>query len=242
MGKGFFEENMRLAICDDNKDDLLYINKVLKAALTAKDIECQIKLFEGAEDLLLENKKRKFDAVFLDIDMPNMGGMEAASRLNELHESTEIIFVTNHDELVYKAFRFKALGFIRKKCLESEMSDVLDALIESVSSSNMTFELPGAERQFSVTEIIYIQSDEHYLKVVAKDRDFYLRGKLNDIEKIVSGYGFIRIHSRYLVNYRSIYVIEQNEVVLDDKIRLPISRNKLSSVKASFGFFMRKGK
>lgn len=233
---------MRLAVCDDNEQDLLYINKVLKAALTERYIECQIKLFEDAEDLLSENKNRKFDAVFLDIDMPNIGGMEAASRLNELHESTEIIFVTNHDELVYKAFRFKALGFIRKKCLESEMSDVLDALIESVSSSNRTFELPGAERRFSAAEIIFIQSDEHYLKVVAKHRDFYLRGKLNDIEKTVSSFGFIRIHSRYLVNYRSIYAIEQNEVVLDDGRRLPISRNKLSAVKESFRLFMRKDK
>lgn len=181
-----------------------------------------------------------FDAVFLDLDMPEMNGMEAASHLNKLNQSTEIVFVTNHDELVYKAFRFKAIGFIRKKYISEEIDEILDSLIENINAKRQNIVFSGFEKKYSINEIIYMQSDDHYVDVFTENGKNTIRVKLNDIEKEYSHYGFLRIHSRFLVNYRYIYSIENNVVILSNRSQLPISRNRSKIVKKNFQFFSRR--
>ena len=88
---------MKIAICDDDKNDLRYIYKIISEALNRKNISGEFNLYTSSEKLLDENKECKFDVIFLDLDMPETDGMKVASYINKLNELTEIIFVTNHD-------------------------------------------------------------------------------------------------------------------------------------------------
>ena len=109
------ERFLNIAICDDNETDIKYIGKIIKKEFAAHNINCELSLHTDAKSLLDVNQSQPFDVIFLDLDMPRLNGMDAASQLNKSNSAAEIIFVTNHDELVYKAYKFKALGFIRKK-------------------------------------------------------------------------------------------------------------------------------
>jgi two-component system LytT family response regulator len=55
-----------------------------------------------------------FDVIFLDIDMPNFDGFETAKILNE-KANCELVFVTNHEEFVFKAYKFKAINCVNIK-------------------------------------------------------------------------------------------------------------------------------
>lgn len=92
---------MKIAICDDNKSDLIYIENELNNALKKINITAKIDIFINAGLLLNQNYNEPYDAIFLDIDMPEIGGMEIAAQLNDINTLTEIIFVTNHDEALY---------------------------------------------------------------------------------------------------------------------------------------------
>lgn len=157
---------MKIAICDDDKNDLRYIHKVISESLVSKNINGEFNLFLSSEKLLDENKKSKFDVIFLDLDMPETDGMKVASYINKLNESTEIIFVTNHDELVYKAYKFKALGFIRKKFLEAEIDEVMDALIENINMNHQYIVFNDSEQKYTISDIIFMKSDDHYVDIV----------------------------------------------------------------------------
>lgn len=231
---------MKIAICDDDKNDLRYIHKVISESLVSKNINGEFNLFLSSEKLLDENKKSKFDVIFLDLDMPETDGMKVASYINKLNESTEIIFVTNHDELVYKAYKFKALGFIRKKFLEAEIDEVMDALIENINMNHQYIVFNDSEQKYTISDIIFMKSDDHYVDIVTNSAKYSIRESLNNIERSYSCYGFIRIHSRYLVNYRYLYSIEKNTVVLIDQRQLPMSRSRSSTVKEAFQFFSRR--
>lgn len=233
---------MNIAICDDKEIDIKYIEKTVKKEFEVHNINCELSLYTDAESLLEANQLQPFDVIFLDLDMPGLNGMEAASRLNKLNSVTEIIFVTNHDELVYKAYRFKAVGFIRKKYLKTEISEILETLIESINARHqyIAFSDTGVEFKCLINDIMYMQSDDHYVDIITTKKKYTLRDSLNNIENLYSHFGFIRVHSRYLVNFRYIYSIEKNTIVLNNKHQIPISRSKTTAVKESFQFYSRR--
>ncbi len=105
---------IRIAVVDDQKNDLAYIKKGIGKQLDLRNIKYKLYLYIDASKLLQDNENDPFDVVFLDIDMPQLTGMDAAESINNISPKTIIVFVTNHDELVYKAYRFKAVGFVRK--------------------------------------------------------------------------------------------------------------------------------
>lgn len=233
---------MKIAICDDNNSDLMYIYKNIENTFINRNVSCDFTLYTDVNKFLNDNFASPFDVVFLDIDMPEMNGLEVATRINKLGINTEIVFVTNHDELVYKAYKFKALGFIRKKYLSVEANEILNSIIESVNSrcKYIIIHDSGIDYKFNINDIIYMQSDDHYVDIFSKDKKNTIRNNLNNIEKQFSQYGFIRIHSRYLVNYRYIFSVEKNAVILIDRQQLPLSRSKSTSVKQSLQFFSRR--
>ncbi|MCD7839673.1 MAG: LytTR family DNA-binding domain-containing protein [Erysipelotrichaceae bacterium] len=233
---------MKIAVCDDNINDLKYIGIAVKKAFQANSIMCELNSYTSAKQLLADNANQPFDAIFLDLDMPEINGMEAAERINEIGTVTEIIFVTNHDELVYEAFKFRAIGFIRKKFLDKEINEIIKVLIDDINLKQhyLIFFDSGSEKKCCVNDVIYMQSDDHYVDIITNNKKITVRTSLNDIEKKYSQYGFIRIHSRYLVNYRYIFSIEKNAVILDNNCQLSLSRSKITSTKEAFQFFSRR--
>lgn len=104
---------MRIAVCDDNKVTLDFLCDEIGREFSKTKADFFLDAFENGVDFLSQHEKAPFDFVFLDIDMPNINGFEIAERINK-DNSSLIVFVTSHDELVYSSFRFQPFRFIRK--------------------------------------------------------------------------------------------------------------------------------
>lgn len=136
------------------------------------------------------------------------------------------------------------MGFIRKKRLDSEIDELLKVLIDNINRNQKYIPIndSGVTKKLLINDILYMQSDDHYVDVylVHEHKKETIRETLNNIEKDYSLYGLIRIHMRYLVNYRYIYSIEKNVVILTNNQQLPLSKSKIHSVKEAFQFFSRR--
>ncbi len=231
-----------IAICDDDKGELEYVERIIEKAFGRKDVQSTYKTYTSAKTLLEDNKQEPFDLVFLDLDMPGINGMETAENIGMQEGRTEIVFVTNHEELVYKAYRFKAIGFVRKKFLEEEVDEIIDIFFKEMAYREQYLVFKDSRTTYKILsqDIMYMQSADHYVDVVMRDNRCVVRDSMNNIEKMYSAYGFIRIHARYIVNYKYIYSLEKNEVVLTDGCRLPMSRAKMNSVKQLFQYYSRR--
>lgn len=233
---------MYIAICDDCQEELTYKYEIIEKTFSQYKITCEFKLYTSVRKMLEDNYIKPFDAVFTDIDMPEISDTDIAEQIKELHRSAQIIFVTDHDEPVFKAYIFKALGFIRKNYLEAEIGKIVESLINTINSRSgyMLLSDSGAERKYKVDDIIYMQSDDHYIDIISVSGKCSVRESLKEMEINYSRYGFIRIHSRYLVNQRYIYSVEKNAVILSDGQRLPMSRNRARAVKEQFRLYIRR--
>ena len=74
------------------------------------------------------------DLLLLDIDMPEMNGMEIAKCLTDLLQKPLLVFVTSHDELVYDSLLYHPFGFIRKAYLEQELEKILSDCKREIAS------------------------------------------------------------------------------------------------------------
>lgn len=105
---------MRIGFCDDRPEDRAAVAKVLAGLELAAD------MFDTGEALQAAFWKEAYDLVLLDIEMPGINGYELAGVLKKQNISCEIIFITEHTELVLDAFAFKPArrkysGFLLKK-------------------------------------------------------------------------------------------------------------------------------
>ncbi|MBD5491829.1 MAG: response regulator transcription factor [Lachnospiraceae bacterium] len=169
-----------------------------------------------------------YDIYFLDIEMSGMNGLELAAELRARLIKTEIIFLSFHEQYVWRAFDVRPRAFIRKAQLEKDLPDALEVLIEQDGKRNAVVEISCKGNQFDKIkpmEILFCMSQEHYVRFVWDDGQSKLyRMKLDQAEEMLSKYHFIRTHSRYLVNSEYIQEISSDKIILANGQEIPISR------------------
>lgn len=228
---------MKLAVCDDDRIMVEYISDKLREYYE----ECTISKYEDGKSLLADSCKQLFDALFLDIDMPGMDGMELAGKIREVNKYVKIIFVTNKEEFVYAAYKYQVFRFVRKSFLEQELSEVMADLRVALKSENeyISIETASEMMEIKIRDIKYIESQAHKSIINTVNNTFEVGKSISEYEKILGNNGFIRTHKGYLVNFRYIYSVGNTDVNLTDKSKVPLSRNKIKETKTKLQVYTR---
>ena len=230
-------DRFRVAVCDDDQAALGIIASSLKDIFAAHGIEASTSLFSSAVELSACMGTRRFDLLLLDIDMPELDGIEFARRLREQHDLVDIMYISNREDRVFDSLRMAPVGFIRKSRFLQDMSEVVGAYIEQRRSrqrrSTVVLRDGDAVYPIKIVEIVYIegQRKQQMVHVEGRAEPIALSRTMADLEEELSGEGFMRIHKGYLLNYRYVQLIDAGEAVLTTGERLPVSRRKEREVK-----------
>lgn len=206
--------------------------------------------YDGISTLNFLNKD-KADAVLLDIQMPDITGLELLDSLK--NNAPKIIFTTAYSEYALQGFDYdqvvdylhkpirltrfiKALERLKRiLALEREfnngtapqlkiMPEVSQADFISIKDNKVIYRL-------AYTDILYIQSWGNYLKFFLSDKTVKIvRKTIKVVEAELSPKHFLRVHKSYIVNINHIIAIEGNQIKFDDK-NLPIGKSYLVNVK-----------
>lgn len=222
---------MKIAICDDERIFTDIFREKLEMTAEKCGIECTVSAFlNGAEMISMLNR---FDAVFLDVDMPGLSGEETAEYIIGSEKTLPIIFVTNHDDFVFSSFRYRPFGFLRKRYIDNELEDIIKRLDKYMAEIERCYTFNSHNKLISVrlNDINYIEVYGHETLVHTENAVLTTSKALSAIEKELSEYGFIRTHKSYIVNTRYIFSVERNSIILSNGENLPVSRTKLTDVK-----------
>ena len=153
--------------------------------------ECEIKTYIDGASLLSQCRWSCFDALFLDIDMPESNGMEIAEKIREIGRRVKIIFVSNKNELAYKGYLYNAFRFVRKSNLEQDLCEAVKGLNESFSTQNdyLVFKTSKGEAIRAVKDIRYFEVKTHFINVVCNDGDIRIYGTLREYEEQIGNNG-----------------------------------------------------
>lgn len=232
----------KVIICDDDEIFAELLENRIAKEIINNDDECMIERYCDGKTLLEQSENQIIDMLFLDIDMPEITGIELADVIQQSHVNTNIIFVTNREDLVFKAICYQPFRFIRKEKLNEELPEAIKALIKKMRSEDQLIDLNTKEGTviLPIKEILYIESCKHYLFIYCEDNTYEIRDKITNYEKQLGSYGFMKIHRSYLVNVRVIKSIKSTGVELDNEELLPISRDKWQELKKQYLSYMRK--
>ena len=220
---------LRIGICDDLADARLVLRSALERILETRKIQGQFFEFSSGETLLrwYDHHAGELDAVFLDMELHELDGMETARRLRASDAGLQLVFVTGYADYVFDGYSVGALGYLmkppRQEQLEAVLSRVQAALVRDLDrayvcrSGDTRYRIP-------IARILYFASDRRQVQCVAEDRTYTFYGKLDAVAEEV-GAAFVRVHQRYLVRAGAVDRMEGGEVVLRTGERLPVSRS-----------------
>ncbi len=199
-------------------DESLALSR-LKRLLNENGIE-DITEFNNPVEALKEITKTKFDVVFLDISMPNISGFELADSIINIEPKTFIVFQTAYEEFALKAFQSGGMGYLVKPIESNDIKNILEK-IRLFKSSNLdeSKKILGKRGDklylIDINEIYYIKADLDEVIIRIKEADAYVRRKIGDLETLLNGKNFFRIHRSYIVNVdkiKSMRSVEQSKL------------------------------
>lgn len=236
---------MRAIIIDDEKNALEMLEWMLQKYCPQLEIvaTCDSPL-EGLEKL----KLLKPDLLFLDIEMPQLNGFDLLERLGP--HNADVIFTTAYNQFAIRAFKICALDYLLKPI----DPDDLKAAVQKAEKKNskvsidqlemllsyMKPEKPKSKRIaltasdhliFVETEkIVYCESDSNYTIFFLVNGEKVMVSKtLKDVEEILEGMDFYRIHASYLINMKHVTKFTRGDggyVVMSNNQHITVSRKK----------------
>ena len=212
-------------IVDDDpisrKNIELYCKKFneLEIAYICKDAEEGLKVLE---------KDAEVELIFLDIEMPGLNGIEF---LGIVKYMPLVIITTSNKEYAYDAFKYEAVDYLHKPISLANFKKAVDKAIEKHRQIIAYKELAGAvymrfEGRYvrvAYDDILYFENAGDYVKVKTNGPTYIIHSTLKNIGERLRDGRFLKVHRSYIINLDKIVDIEENTLVIDQKV-IPISR------------------
>lgn len=235
---------LKVGICDDEAQDLERMHQTLCHCMEIlEEKEFEVFLFRKAGELLEESRKHAFSLIFLDVMMPEWSGFDLASQLGLGRGETKVVFVSNHESMVFDSYDYSPLWFVRKSKLEKDMLRALQKYEQITARKKISYRIKNGFKSYDVRldELMYIECEGHTMKIQTSDGNTYsVYGSLRPVEMELAKYGFIRIHKNYLVNLRYVKEVSKKNVRLRDGSELDMGRARRKEMEEAMSRYERR--
>ncbi len=188
--------------------------------------------FDSAQEAIKPILEGKVDIVFLDIQMPQLNGMEFAKILPP---SCRVIFTTAYENFAAQGFKVNALDYLLKPISYDEFASAANKALQWMEQSRRTSKEKSLHDyiivkseyklvQIPTDEILFIEGLKDYVKIYTEDDQKCVMSLMNmkTLEYSLPSGIFMRVHRSYIVNTEKIRVIERNRIIFG-KHYIPIS-------------------
>lgn len=228
--------NLKVAICDDEK---VIADDIEKKLLQYKP-DYTVDVYLSGEKLLTAGKE--YDLIFLDIEMPEMRGMDVAKELRNREYDGNLVFLTSHTEFMPEAFKVKAFRFLQKPIQDSDFEETLnESEKEIINHKKILIHTVEGTKLLSIRDIIYFETVRNYTYIYTKQGEIETRKTLREWMDIVGNEHFYQTHKSYAVALRYIETISSDGIIMKySNGKIPVSRRKMKEMKDAFFIYVKK--
>jgi DNA-binding LytR/AlgR family response regulator len=237
---------MRVLAVDDELPALADLARMLEASPAVERVETAA---SAAEALVALGDGETIDAVFLDVRMPGLDGLELARVLRRFERPPAVVFVSAFDDAAVDAFELDALDYLVKPVSRTR----LDEAIERVARRSAIPEPPpedetvavdalrgGGTRLLPRSSIVYLQAHGDYVRVASTEGRFLVRARLSELEERWESHGFVRVHRGFVVNLRRAVEVRPRlngtaVLIMVDGAEVPIARRQVGELRRKLG-------
>lgn len=230
---------MKIAICDDEKEFLENIDYAIKTYMNEKGLDYNIDLYNSGKSIMeLQKNIVLYDVVFLDINMPEISGLEVAEWIRTYSDDVNIVFITAIISYAIQGYKYNAVRYILKneRQLKASIYECMDAVIYRMKHMGIDKRIfISNQKEISVNKVMYIESSAHkvILHIEGKEsEDYVVKNKLNNIEKMLDDCKYmIRVHQSYIVNMMYVKKISGYRIYLKNGIEIGVPKPRYKEVK-----------
>jgi DNA-binding LytR/AlgR family response regulator len=249
-------DRLTILAVDDERTQLVDLARLLRSFPTVEDVECA---FDGHEALVKASAHR-YDAIFLDVRMPDIDGLELGRVLTRFALPPQLVFVSAYDGAAVDAFELRALDYLRKPVSRRRVEEALGRIVAAIEAAppdnGQLLTTPqraaesdmiavatargGATRLISRGQVLYVQSHGDFVRIVTEDSRYLLRATLGEIERRWEPFGFVRVHRQYVANLSKAVELRPllggtAELAFGDDQTVPIARRQVNELGRRLG-------
>ncbi|MBN2669935.1 MAG: response regulator transcription factor [Bacteroidales bacterium] len=225
---------MKTIVVDDDQ----LSRKVVEEFVNRTESLTLVNSYSNAVDAIndLQNKKIDIDLIFLDVEMPEMTGIEF---LKSLHSNPHVIIISAKEKYALEAFEYDVTDYILKPISYSRFFKAVSKVIKrsQTQTENSSFSENSDEIfikknsvfvRLSYNDILYVEALENYVIVNTYDEKYTIHFTMKAILNKLPMHKFKRVHRSFIVNINTIKGIEDNNVIIEmheGKKLIPIGKS-----------------
>ena len=202
-----------ILVVDDERPALEDLSRLLRSVRRVGGVATAA----SGDEALRKLTERSYDAVLVDVRMPGLDGIELARVLRRFETPPALIFVSAYENAAVDAFELEAIDYLMKPVSKSRIEQSVARVAAGRSEAApqggapkdggqndvVPVDVPrGGTRLLARSSILYLQARGDYIRIVADDGRFLLRGRISDVERRWSPFGFVRVHRGFVANLR----------------------------------------
>jgi DNA-binding LytR/AlgR family response regulator len=212
---------IKVIIVDDDELCRTIVEDLIKEV---EDFNC-VGVFENALEAFKFLNDNEVDVIFLDVEMPKMGGMEL---LRNLKVNPLIVMITSHDEFALESYEYNVTDFLKKPVTAPRFFKTVQKIKKQINSDeSLSFDSNNSEYVFIKTdaklvqirldEILWIEALGNYMRLHTEDDKHTVLSTMKEIEAKLPIKDFIRVQRSFIVRLDKILTIEDNYVIVKNK-------------------------
>lgn len=233
---------MKIAICDDDKQQVLLIYQLVNEYLSSnyKGVKFEIFSFDNSSELLFEIENgRHFDIFLLDVLMPHINGIKLATTIRTKDQIAKIIFLTSSLEFAVDSYNVDAYNYLLKPIQEEKLFLTLEKIFNHFSyaiSDYIIVKTPACLVKVFLYNLIYLEVIKRKIYFHLKDESIIeSNGTFFQIEAILlKDKRFIKPYRSFIVNLDHIKSLSSQVITTTNKKTIPVSRNLHKEVKQAY--------
>ncbi len=227
---------IKIAICDDDRSAL---QQTVKYIEEYEKVRFHIDEFHSGKELL--RSEEHYDIILLDIDMPEMNGLEAAKLLRQKDKNVKLIYITNYSDYTVFAFAVHAFAYLLKPLnrqeLYHQLEDALDYMTPSTAQLLEFYTEEGLLRIPS-EEIRYLEYLDRRVILHSTKGVHSMKCKITELARTLAPYDFIMPHKSFIVNLYAVKNIRGYDILLTDQSRIPLSQKKSLEFRKALNYYL----
>jgi two-component system response regulator LytT len=231
-------DKLTIAICDDERNTLSSLKNLIAEVFSQKSVNTEIYDYQNVGALKHDLPLISFDLLFLDIEMPGEDGIAFSQELQKEKSAVPIIFLSNREDRVFDSFESHPFGFVRKRIFKEDINKVVEAFLsdkETRHPKKLVVKSNGNQITVLLDDIIYIESIQRDQLIHLKDaKPIVMHSTIDQLALTLKDFGFMNVFKGYIINYKFISLIRDDDILLTTGDVIPMSRRKSAETKKEY--------